>query len=141
MGDDETRSATAEEIREWNAENDEPHPVFEVEHRPERKPLETTGRPLFDARDEATFDAALETWGIDAQADMAEEEAAEFLVASKHYARGKIGPDELIDELADVRIMYEQLARFMGHARVERRVRQKMDRLRERLPEDVEVDS
>lgn len=33
------RSATAEEIREWEEEHDEPHPVFEVPHRPERKNL------------------------------------------------------------------------------------------------------
>lgn len=31
------RSATAEEINEWGEENDEPHPVFEVPHRPERE--------------------------------------------------------------------------------------------------------
>lgn len=30
------RSATSEEIEEWNEENDEPHPVFAVPHRPER---------------------------------------------------------------------------------------------------------
>ncbi len=34
---DTERSATAEEIREWEEEHDEPHPVFKVEHRPERK--------------------------------------------------------------------------------------------------------
>jgi len=92
---------------------------------------------LFDAADRATFQAAVDEWGIDAQANMAEEEAAEFIVASKHYARGKADADELIDELADVRIMYEQLARFIGHDRVERRVETKMDRLRERLPGDA----
>lgn len=31
--------ATAEEIEEWDEENDEPHPIFEVEHRPERQTL------------------------------------------------------------------------------------------------------
>lgn len=99
--------------------------------------LNDTDRPLFDELDHATFDAAVDEWGIDAQASMAEEEAAEFVVASKHYTRGKIGPDELIDELADVRIMYEQLAMFLGRDDVEARVRTKMDRLRERLPRDV----
>lgn len=88
---------------------------------------------LFDERDRATFEAAIEEWGIDAQADMAEEEAAEFIVASKHYARGKIDADELIDELADIRIMQEQLSLFIGKERVESRVSGKMDRLRERL--------
>lgn len=32
----EKQSATSDEIAEWNKNNDEPHPVFEVSHRPER---------------------------------------------------------------------------------------------------------
>lgn len=36
----EHRQATAEEIREWNEENDEPHPVFAVPHQPERLTFE-----------------------------------------------------------------------------------------------------
>ena len=42
----------------------------------------------------------------------------------------------MIDELADIRIMYEQLSLFLGKPRVDRRVREKMDRLRDRLPEE-----
>jgi hypothetical protein len=91
----------------------------------------------FDDADRETFRRALETWGIDAQADMAEEEAAEFITASKHYARGKVGKDELVDELADIRIMQKQLSMFIGEGRVSERVDEKMDRLRERI-EDAE---
>lgn len=94
-----------------------------------------TGDGTFDEQDRRTFEAALKVWGIDAQADMAEEEAAEFIAASKHYARGKVGEDELIDELADLRIMQEQLSLFIGPDAVEERVEEKMDRLRERLEE------
>ena len=97
----------------------------------------TERSPLFDDQDQETFRAAVETWGIDAQADMAEEEAAEFIVASKHYARGKIDANELIDELADIRIMQEQLAEFIGRERVEQRIQEKMDRLRERLDQSI----
>jgi phosphoribosyl-ATP pyrophosphohydrolase len=93
---------------------------------------------LFDEHDRETFEAAVDEWGIDAQADMAEEEAAEFIVASKHYARGKADAEDVIDELADLRIMYEQLSLFMGQERVEKRVSEKMDRLRERLQETDE---
>jgi len=96
---------------------------------------------LFDDQDRDTFRAAVETWGIDAQADMAEEEAAEFIVASKHYARGKVDADDLIDELADVRIMQEQLAEFIGRERVEQRIQEKMDRLRERLDQSTATES
>ena len=94
---------------------------------------DTEQSPLFDNQDRETFRDAIETWGIDAQADIAEEEAAEFIAASKHYARGKIDADELVDELADIRIMQEQLTKFIGRERVERRVQEKMDRLREQL--------
>jgi hypothetical protein len=90
---------------------------------------------LFDEADEETFAEAVETWGIAAQVDMAEEEAAEFIVASKHYARGKVDLDGVVDELADLRIMSEQLTEVIGRDRVERRVESKMDRLRERLAE------
>jgi hypothetical protein len=93
----------------------------------------TERSPLFDKQDRETFRAAVETWGIHAQADMAEEEAAEFIAASKHYARGKVDADRLVDELADIRIMQEQLAEFIGRERVEQRIQEKMDRLRERL--------
>jgi len=31
------KSATGEEIEAWGEENEEPHPVFEVPHRPERE--------------------------------------------------------------------------------------------------------
>lgn len=37
--DDGTISATPEEIEKWEKEHDEPHPVFQVDHRPERKPV------------------------------------------------------------------------------------------------------
>jgi hypothetical protein len=39
MTEDDTQemSATSEEIEEWEEEHEEPHPVFEVNHRPERE--------------------------------------------------------------------------------------------------------
>lgn len=88
---------------------------------------------LFDEEDRRTFDRAVETWGIDAQAQMAEEEAAEFIVASKHWKRGKASPMDVVDELADLRIMVEQLTEFIGREIVEEHVQVKMNRLRERL--------
>ena len=94
-----------------------------------------TDGDLFDTTDRWTFELAIDTWDIDAQVEMAEEEAAEFIVASKHYARGKASTEELVDELADLRIMQEQLTEFIGRDRVEQRVGEKMERLRERLEE------
>lgn len=39
MSDKTERSVTSEEIEQWRDEHDEPHPVFEVDHRPERETL------------------------------------------------------------------------------------------------------
>jgi hypothetical protein len=83
--------------------------------------------------DSETLESAVETWGKELQMDKAEEEAAELLAASKHYRRGAIGEDALIDEVADIQIMAEQLSIIFGRGRVEERVNQKMDRLRERI--------
>jgi len=41
---DSERSATREEIEEWEEEHDEPHPVFEVDHRAERQPVKKRTR-------------------------------------------------------------------------------------------------
>lgn len=91
---------------------------------------------LFDQEDMATLRQAVETWGIKAQADMAEEECAEFIAASKHYRRDKVPASDVIGELADIRIMCEQLSLFFGRETVEDRVQEKMERLRERLKEN-----
>lgn len=68
---------------------------------------------LFDGDDQATFEHALDVWGIDAQAEQAEEEVAELLVELRRYNRGEGTVEGLVDELADVRVMYEQLDLFL----------------------------
>jgi len=96
---------------------------------------------LFSDEDWQTFERAVETWGIDAQREMAEEEAAEFIVASKHVERGREDLDAVVEELADLRIMQEQLTEFVGRERVESRTREKMERLRERLRDAETTDN
>jgi hypothetical protein len=91
---------------------------------------------LFTEADLETLQEAIDTWGIEAQADMAEEEAAEFIAASKHFKRGKTDMSAVVDELADLRIMQEQLSMFIGQERVNQRVTEKMDRLRGRLEDN-----
>lgn len=90
---------------------------------------------LFDDEDRETFQAAVETWGWEPQVDMATEEAGELIVALSRFMRGRNDKEDVIDELADVRIMYEQLAEFIGRDKVEDHTRAKMYRLRKRLEE------
>lgn len=89
--------------------------------------------PLFDEEDRRTFDEAVQTWGLEAQIDMAVEECAELIVALQQYQRGRADLHDVFEELADVRIMYEQLSLFFAPAEVEITVGKKMERLRERL--------
>lgn len=82
-------SATAKEIREWSEENDEPHPVFEVPHRPERKNLNTEKR-LKALADE------IRSWADQHGSDLsAMSETEKTRVASYHRCAQEI--ERLID--------------------------------------------
>jgi len=57
---------------------------------------------------------AIKQWGVDAQIDMAIEEMAELISALQHHRRREERQhiatiNEVIDEIADVEIMMEQL--------------------------------
>ena len=88
---------------------------------------------LFGPKDRDTFREAIETWGLPAQIDMAVEECGEAIVALQHLQRERVDRREAIKELADLRIMYEQLRWYFGQDFVDPVVRDKMNRLRERL--------
>jgi NTP pyrophosphatase (non-canonical NTP hydrolase) len=65
-------------------------------------------------------------WGEKAQYDQAIEECAELIATLQHFARGKVGSDAVVHELADVFLMVGQLAYMFGeeplHAAVENKV-------------------
>lgn len=88
---------------------------------------------LFGQRDHDTFRKAIETWGLPAQIDMAVEECGEVIVALQHLQRERADRREVIEELADIRIMFEQLRWYFGQDYVDPVVSDKMERLRERL--------
>lgn len=52
---------------------------------------------------------AVETWGAPAQTDMVIEELSELLLAIQHHKRGRVTADAIGEEMADVRIMLDQL--------------------------------
>jgi NTP pyrophosphatase (non-canonical NTP hydrolase) len=81
---------------------------------------------MFDV-DEDVLERALDEWGIDLQADKAEEEAAEFIVASKHFGQGKVDEENVVEEVADVMVMVEQLALWLGRERVQEKIDEKLE--------------
>lgn len=52
---------------------------------------------------------AIELWGTDSQLIAFSEEMGELLTAVSHFKRGRIGLHDLIVEMADVRIMMDEL--------------------------------
>lgn len=84
------------------------------------------------------FKKALKTWGQEAQLRMAQEECAELIHAiSKFLRKGTKTAHliNLIDEIADVKIMISQLEIIVGQASLEYCVEKKLQRLRKRLNE------
>ncbi|MEA3363514.1 MAG: antitoxin, partial [Thermodesulfobacteriota bacterium] len=63
---------------------------------------------------EQLYQATLAKWGEDAQYDQAVEECAELIAALKHFRRGKVDQQAVIDELADVTLMLGQLTWMFG---------------------------
>ncbi len=78
---------------------------------------------------EQLYQATLDKWGEEAQYDQAVEECAELIAALKHFRRGKVNQQAVIDELADVTLMLGQLTWMFGTGQVEEAVQQKRKKL------------
>lgn len=61
------------------------------------------------------------------------EECAELISALMHKAKGSATADDVIDEIADVMIMTQQLSIVYGQRKVENRINEKLDRQLERI--------
>ena len=78
---------------------------------------------------EKIYQATLERWGADAQYDQTIEECAELIAALKHFKRGKITRQAVIDELADATLMLGQLRWMFGTDQVDAAISKKIDKL------------
>lgn len=79
---------------------------------------------------QSIYDAALATWGAEAQYDQAVEECAELIATLKHFRRGKVGREAVIDEVADVYLMLGQLIYMLGEDEVNQAIEAKIDKLK-----------
>lgn len=72
-------------------------------------------------------------YGPDAQHKQTIQECSELITAICHRTDGRTTDDAVIDELADVSIMVEQMANVYGRARVEARIDAKLKRQLSRM--------
>lgn len=78
---------------------------------------------------QSIYQKTISRWGDDAQYDQMVEECAELITALKHFRRGKVNQQVVIDELADVTLMLGQLTWMFGTDQVEKAVQQKLQKL------------
>ena len=78
------------------------------------------------------YQKAIDVWGIEAQRNMAFEELGELNTALARDRRGRVTKEEILTELADVTIMCEQLALFLGYDDYEKEIDNKLVRLRDK---------
>lgn len=93
--------------------------------------------------DERIMQQAIETYGVQAQCDVAIEEMAELTKAimkirrvADDYEKTQSALDNLLEEIADVDIMVDQLKIMWGSREVEEYRRKKLERLERRLQDD-----
>ncbi|MDO3379977.1 antitoxin [Geoalkalibacter halelectricus] len=84
-------------------------------------------------KDREIYRRTLAKWGEEAQYDQAVEECAELIAALKHFRRGKVGAERVVEELADVCLMTGQLAFMFGEENVRAAVRAKLEKLSDLL--------
>lgn len=82
----------------------------------------------------ALYRRAIAAWGTAAQLDMLHEEVGELLTAIGHLKRGRATVADVAGEIADVRIMLEQLTVILDCAAVvDERIDYKLGRLEDRV--------
>lgn len=101
-----------------------------------------TGKKVPD--DERIMRQAIETYGVQAQCDVAIEEMAELTKAvmklrrvADDYEKTQAALENLLEEIADVDIMIDQLKIMWGPKPVEKYRRKKLERLDRRLNDDL----
>lgn len=80
-----------------------------------------------------TFNNAFDQWGKVNQIEMVKEELTELLLELLREKRRRTTDDNIIEEIADVQIMIWQAAMIYGESQVDKKIDEKMQRLRFRL--------
>ena len=77
----------------------------------------------------------ISAWGIRDQVDMAQEECAELIVALNHERRHRVPSEKVLEEIADVLFMCDELMYIYGFGKDElkRELKKKIERTEERV--------
>lgn len=81
--------------------------------------------------------AAVAHYGVESQVNQMVEECAEFIVCVNHCRRSRKTATELIEEMADMEIVLEQLKMVYGGEEWESARLRKIERLKNRIAEDM----
>ncbi len=77
---------------------------------------------------------ALDTWGIISQLDMTTEECAELIKAINKWKRGKLKPEQVMEEVVDVHLMNSQMRLILNNEPLFEQIKlKKLRRLQKKL--------
>lgn len=76
------------------------------------------------------YKSVIQRFGLAQQVDMAIEEMSELILTLCHHRRARVRRDDVISELADVKIMVDQLSVHFGEELVNKEVERKLNRLK-----------
>jgi len=80
------------------------------------------------------YEDCMDFWGLEKQLRAVQEECAELILAVSHYLRSrKTGHENLIEELADVRLITDQIIHHFGKHEIECVIDVKSDMVKEKL--------
>lgn len=77
----------------------------------------------------------LQVWGISCQSNMMMEECAELIQAISHWKRGRNIAKNVLEEMADVSILLEQMILAFGVEEFNKVKEEKFERLKNRFEE------
>ena len=79
------------------------------------------------------YERALDIYGIESQEWVLIEECGELIDVIAKHKRGRASDDDILTELADVHIIVEQMAMYLGLENFYKEKARKLQRLNERL--------
>ena len=80
-----------------------------------------------------TIDLAISAFGNQVQYSKVIEECAELIDAISKWRDGRVGPEKVADEAADVFVMIEQVRVMIGESLFDSALRNKVERLKRRI--------